>query len=147
MNDDDLSGMVRTLMGKLDTKSLETQHGAILSLGHLIERKISKTVDDGQNFHDAIRNWEFLGMVVTELGELFGRIEFVALFLFGFCSMIRDFNFSKTPGEHSSHARIGFLCSSRSNIESCTFTASRRLRRKFIQKKAHENAFRHREQP
>lgn len=71
MNDDSLSDVVRNLMTKVETKCIESQHGAILSLGHIIERKITKTLEDGQNFQDVIRNWEFLVLVVTALCKYF----------------------------------------------------------------------------
>ena len=79
MNDNDLSGIVQNLMEKLETKSVESQHGAILSLGYLIERKILKSLYERQNFNDVIKNWEFLGVVISELGK---SVSSLPLFFF-----------------------------------------------------------------
>lgn len=63
MNDEKLNETLKDLLNKIDNKLLETQHGVILSLGHIMERKII-----GCNKGD-VAAWKYPNEVVTELGK------------------------------------------------------------------------------
>lgn len=60
MDDGKLNDTLLELLKMLDNKSLETQHGVILSLGNIIERKV---------IGYGAKNWKFPQEIIEKLGN------------------------------------------------------------------------------
>lgn len=67
MDEDKLKKTIEWLLKNLESKSLETQHGAALTLGHVVERKATCLARDADVL-SVVKNWTFYEKTVVELG-------------------------------------------------------------------------------
>lgn len=67
MSEEKLTEMATNLLTKLEKKSLENQHGAILTLGHIVERKMMQAQSSGGQKI----TWSLHESIILEIGSVF----------------------------------------------------------------------------